>query len=348
MKILTTILLLFGINVCQGQTSPQLPNANNAEGANTLQGYVENYQSQTNPPIPLSFVMNTIDLINYYTQLQKQQPNTELYFHVYFGIDPNDLSVVRLIIVPSLQIADDQYILAHDTKFNSVFVPPLFELLNSGTPQPNQFCYTPDQFDANNIPNQCPCFYKTSTSYATSSDLSGPTISIATAKTWVSQYQEGTHHNSDRLSADFIQSITFDATELMDFISNNNVPLLQIYIGQDYSLQKNNNQENYTLVFVGMDLLGNHIPAAGQLGSMLAFEACWPCPVCGVKKDGNIDDQDQVTDDFLKKEHAEGGGPRHQPEHFSHKKHKKQKFNTIKKKQAEYIKKNGRVNGGKR
>ena len=345
MKTLAIILLVFSLNICLAQNQPVLPNAYNTERANTLQSYIGNYQSQTNPPIPLSFIIRTNDILSYYHQLEKLQPNTELYFHVYFGIDPNDPQVVRLIIVPSIQISDNKYILAHDPAFTSVFVPPLFELLNSGNPLPNQFCYNPDQFDATKLPLQCPCFFKTSSLYATFADLSSPDITTATAKTWIKKYQD-IYNNNVNTAATYIQSFTFDATELMDFIDSNNVPLLQIYIGQDYSLQENIDLENYTLVFVGLDLLGNHIPVAGSLGSALAFEACWPCPKCGVAIDNNIDDQPQLIHDYLP---IEGNKSIiHEPEQFNHKSHIRKKITRIKSKQRKYTKKINKLNRRRR
>jgi len=289
---------IYSFNICNAQGNiAVLPDENCTQGESALQDFIQNFQNAPPPTPPNlyrpnSYVINTTDIISYFNDFNSDY---DCYFHVYFAVDPNN--IIKLVIVPTVDyVGDGNYIMQHDLNYQYAFVPCLYQRSDMVI-SPQQFCYTPDQLDAisNNNPPPTPCFYLDVIN-PTPATLPIPSSTVLknSVSAWVLSYQ---NYFSNDLSDDYIQSFTFNANLLRSFLtqSGNTIPLLQIYIGVNPIQGLNNMLENYTLIFIGLDNLGNHIPVTNFIGSSaMAFEACRPCPECGVYPDGAIDHQPQA------------------------------------------------------
>ncbi len=291
------LLLLVATEICNAQT-PTLP----VEGCYTshrkVRNYIQNYL--TNPSrenLPSSFIISTTDIISYFTD---HNPNNKTYFHVYFSTNPLDPNnIVKLAIIPTIEedVTPSDFILKHDpdATFQFAFVPNSYQ--GDGT-----FCYDTDRFDPGTPVTAQLCDLST----LVNSHCTAPKRTVST---WIRNYEAlPSHHNENPDIPTSLQSFTFNADLLRSFLTccGNNVPLLQIYIAKDINLNANANL-TYTLVFIGLDAQGKHIPVEvpivlGVGKRSMAYEACRPCPKCGVEPEADFDDplQPQATNDIIK------------------------------------------------
>ncbi len=299
------ILLLCACNLCNAQVLAPLPTINSNTSRLNSHNYIQQYLDNPAPDgRPSSYIINTDDIINYFNS--SWLDGVTSYFHVYFGIDPTDATnTVQLIIVPTIPapVVPGGPILMHDPNYSSAFVPCLNSTMTSSTtptptsPSPMPDAYIPDNFDASStlIPAATPTI--------TAISLLQP---ISTYKPWIVAYQ---NIYSNANENDYIQSFSFNAEKLRSFLLNSTptVPYLQIYLGENANLNANLNQENYTLIFMGLDVNGNHIPVNGTSALTvfgnhpMSFEACRPCPECGIQYDNLIDYQGQAVNSILAK-----------------------------------------------
>ena len=283
---ITSILLLCTFSICKAQVLPALPTINSNTSRSNSQSFIQQYLDD--PAMdgrPSSYIFNTGVIANYFQNLPE---STMSYFHVYFAIDPTDISsTVQLVIVPSIPVYPPIVggpILMHDTDYDSAFVP----CQNSN--MLSTYFYTPDNLDPSSV--EIPAT-------ATTLTVTASPVLKSVVTDWIANYQNTFDNTTGNL---YIQSFSFNAQKLRAFLTNtvNVVPYLQVYLGKNQKLNANLNQENYTLIFMGLDASGNHIPVNSTsivtvLGSRpMSFEACRPCPECGIEWEDGFDDQLQA------------------------------------------------------
>ena len=350
MKKTSIFILLFIIcNICNAQ-NPILPPNDNNEGMSQLHQFIQNYQTQQSADkfIPYSYIINTDDIKYYFNH---HNPDTNCYFHVYFATDPKNIT--RIVLVPSITLADGlDTILEHHLldNYDSVFVPCLHQNPDLVDVNSAFFVYNPDGFDASITqgPTPCPCFSK-DIGFSPIQPIYCGMMNKSAVKPWIDTYQ--THHSNENQDAPtYTQSFTFCANLLRRFLTDttNDVPLLQIYIGIDPNAEvTGNKQKRYTLVFIGMDMSGNHIPVTNWIGvGTAAYEACRPCPKCGVQFDQAIDKQSQLFTNLDEKyNNFIKDGKRPTPiiaGHYKKQRYCKTKVHKVTRMQKKYLHKHGK------
>ncbi len=293
-SIIVSILLLFILSICNAQQLPDLPTVNSNTSRLHSHNFIQQYlDDPAQDGRPNSYIINTTDIINYFND--PRLVNVTCYFHVYFGIDPADnTNTVQLVIIPTVPFPSQDPgspILMHDPGYSMAFVP----CVNSNMAP--TFFYTPDNFDA------------ASTAVAANvTQVSAPCqpINQSDCASWISNYQSIYSNTNEN---DYIQSFSFNAQKLRSFLTDpdNTVPFLQIYLGKNQNLNANLALENYTLIFMGLNTDGSHIPVNSTsittvFGNRpMSFEACRPCPKCGIAPDQNLDNQPQAFADVIEK-----------------------------------------------
>ena len=257
------VFLFVSIVTCEAQIA--LP-ADNPIDISSGRTFIVNFQNLNPIPVnrhPSSFLLNANDLSDYLAKTKI--PLNDCYLHIYFASRDVACTDVFLVIAGTVYLSSE---IVHD--------PTLTNVLCTKLAEPN-----------------CGTLYD---KYLDGNDHNAGDIALCNTvpiekkdrnlKTWLTNYQNA-YPQGGGIPFDNTQSFLICANSLRDYLLDpqGTVEYIQFYIGRDPS-NKQLNKDHLTLVVIGVDGNGKHIPGTDIYGNgSNVFNESIPCPKCYVNTD---------------------------------------------------------------